>query len=54
MISGQAIACAAAAHHRLGREIHEDGAEQRQRDADAAEDEVFPGRLDGLAACDRG
>ncbi len=36
----------AAAHHRLGGEIHEDGAEEGERDADAAEDEIFPGRLD--------
>src|SRR5262249_48720859 len=36
------------AHHRLRREIEEDGAEERERDADAAEDEVFPRCLDRL------
>ena len=30
------------------RHVDEDGAEQRQRDADAAEDEIFPGRLQRL------
>ena len=36
------------ADHRTRGEIDQDGAEQRQRDADAAEDEVFPGGLDRL------
>jgi hypothetical protein len=36
------------ADHRLRRHVDEDGAEQRQRDADAAEDEVLPGRLQRL------
>ena len=43
----------ALAQHRLRREIDQDGAEEGERDADAAEDEIFPGRLDRLAACDR-
>ena len=38
----------ALAEHRAGGEIDQDGAEQRQRDADAAEDEVFPRGLDRL------
>ena len=40
-----------AAHHRLRREIDQDGAEQGERDADAGQDEVLPGRLD--ASCVR-
>ena len=38
----------ALAQHRARRHVDEDGAEQRQRDADAAEDEIFPRRLEGL------
>ena len=38
----------ALADHRARGEINQDGAEQRERDADAAEDEVFPGGLDRL------
>ena len=34
------------ADDRLRRQIDQDGAEQRERDADAAKDEVFPGRLE--------
>ena len=30
------------------RHVDEDGAEQRERDADAAEDEIFPRRLERL------
>ena len=33
---------------RLGRHVDEDGAEQRERDADAAENEIFPRRLERL------
>ena len=40
------MAVGSSAHDRLGRQIDQDGAEQGQRDADAAQDEVFPGRLD--------
>ena len=36
------------ADHRARRHVDEDRAEQRQRDADAAEDEVFPGGLERL------
>ena len=36
------------AEHRPRRHVDEDGAEQRQRDADAAENEIFPRRLDRL------
>ena len=38
----------ALADHRPRRHVDEDGAEQRQRDADAAEDEIFPGRFERL------
>ena len=34
------------AEHLLGREIQQDGAEQRLRDADAAQDEILPPRLE--------
>ena len=44
----QTMASSAFADHRPRRHIDEDGAEQRQRDADAAEDEIFPGRLERL------
>ncbi len=36
------------AHHRRRREIDEDRAEQGERDADAAEDEILPRRLERL------
>ena len=36
------------ADHRARRHVDKDGAEQRQRDADAAEDEVFPCRFQRL------
>ena len=36
------------ADHRLCRHVDQDRAEQRQRDADAAEDEIFPGRFERL------
>ncbi len=36
---------AALAQHALGGEIQQDGAEQRQRDAHAAQDEIFPRRF---------
>jgi hypothetical protein len=38
----------ASAHAGLGRQIDQDGAEQRQRNPDATEDEVLPRRLDSL------
>ena len=38
----------ALADHRARRHVDEDGAEQRERDADAAEDEIFPRRLQRL------
>ena len=31
------------AHHRLGRHIDQDGTKQRKRNADAGENEIFPG-----------
>ena len=43
----------ALADHRPRRKIDEDGAEQRERDADAAQDEILPRRLERLRACDR-
>ena len=36
------------ADHRARRHVDQDGAEQRQRNADAAEDEIFPGRFQRL------
>ena len=39
------------AEHLLGGEVEQDRAEQRLRDADAAEDEVFPRRLEARRAC---
>ena len=36
------------ADHRARRHVDEDGAEQRERDADAAKDEILPGRLERL------
>ena len=36
------------ADHRFGRHVDENGAEQRQRDADTAEDEIFPRRFECL------
>src|SRR5882724_4899598 len=36
------------AHARARRHVDQDGAEQRERDADAAQDEVFPGGLERL------
>ena len=36
------------ADHRPRRHVDQDGAEQRQRDADAAEDEIFPRRFQRL------
>ncbi len=36
------------ADHRTRRHVDQDGAEQRQRDADAAENEIFPGRFQRL------
>ena len=36
------------ADHRPRRHVDEDGAEQRERDADAAEDEILPRRLERL------
>ena len=37
---------AAGAEHLLGGEVEQDRAEQRLRDADAAQDEVLPRRLE--------
>ena len=36
------------ADHRPRRHVDQNGAEQRERDADAAENEIFPGRLQRL------
>ena len=42
------------AQHALGGEVEQDGAEQRLGDADAAEDEILPGRLEaGRRAVER-
>ena len=38
----------AAANRGLGRHIDENGAEQSERDADAAENEIFPGGFERL------
>ena len=43
---GPQQAAAFGADHPLGRHVQQDRAEQRLRDADAAEDEVLPGRLE--------
>jgi hypothetical protein len=38
----------ALADHRLRRHVDQDGTEQRQRDTDAAQDEILPRRLERL------
>src|SRR4051794_7666245 len=41
------------AYHRAGRHVDQDGAEQGERNSDAAQDEIFPGRFQrGVGAID--